>query len=128
MSHTVDNSSHLRGAAAPALITKPPTSTATSAAEASVIKVEVKSVQKMNDVEQLKLMSEQQKNNPLHGITLEMILNRLVDFYGWDKLGNHIKIKCFNSEIITIKPINILVAVIRFLFTFTYLILKKLNL
>jgi len=43
-------------------------------------------------------MSEQQENNPLHGVTLEMILNRLVDFYGWDKLGKHINIKCFNSD------------------------------
>ncbi len=40
-------------------------------------------------------MSEQQKNNPLHGVTLEMILNRLVDFYGWEKLARHIDINCF---------------------------------
>jgi len=43
-------------------------------------------------------MSNQQKNNPLHGITLETILNRLVDFYGWDKLGKQIKINCFNND------------------------------
>lgn len=41
-------------------------------------------------------MKETQKNNPLHGVTLETILNRLVDFYGWEKLGKHISIKCFN--------------------------------
>jgi len=38
------------------------------------------------------------KNNnadPLHGITLETILTKLVDFYGWEQLGNMIKINCF---------------------------------
>lgn len=39
-----------------------------------------------------------QKNNPLHGITLEKILKRLVDFYGWEKLGKHIKINCFKND------------------------------
>jgi uncharacterized protein (DUF2132 family) len=43
-------------------------------------------------------MTNQQKENPLHGITLEMILNSLVDFYGWEKLGKHIDIRCFNSD------------------------------
>lgn len=43
-------------------------------------------------------MDDQQNNNPLHGITLETILNRLVDFYGWTKLGKHIDINCFNID------------------------------
>ncbi|MBU0560508.1 MAG: VF530 family protein [Bacteroidetes bacterium] len=43
-------------------------------------------------------MSDEQKNNPLHGITLEKILTQLVDFYGWEKLGRHININCFNSD------------------------------
>lgn len=34
----------------------------------------------------------------LHGITLESILVRLVDHYGWDQLGKHIDINCFISE------------------------------
>jgi uncharacterized protein (DUF2132 family) len=34
----------------------------------------------------------------LHGITLEAILLRLVDHYGWDQLGKHIDIKCFTSD------------------------------
>jgi len=33
----------------------------------------------------------------LHGITLESILIRLVDHYGWDQLGRHIDINCFIS-------------------------------
>lgn len=39
-----------------------------------------------------------QPNNPLHGIRLDTILNKLVDYYGWEKLGKHIKINCFISN------------------------------
>ncbi|MCA6379342.1 MAG: DUF2132 domain-containing protein [Cytophagales bacterium] len=41
---------------------------------------------------------EEQKNNPLHGKTLEMILEHLVDLYGWEDLGSIIKINCFNFD------------------------------
>ena len=34
-----------------------------------------------------------QQNNPLHGITLEKMLNHLVDFYGWEQLGIRIDIR-----------------------------------
>jgi uncharacterized protein (DUF2132 family) len=40
-------------------------------------------------------MKEEQPNNPLHGKTLEMILNHLVSYYGWKKLGQLITINCF---------------------------------
>jgi len=40
----------------------------------------------------------EQKNNPLHGLTLEMILNHLVDHYGWEELGRRIRVNCFNSD------------------------------
>lgn len=43
-------------------------------------------------------MREAQPDNPLHGITLEMILNQLVNCYGWDDLGRRIDIRCFNHE------------------------------
>ena len=43
-------------------------------------------------------MSEQQPNNPLHGVTLEQIVNSLVEHYGWDELGKRINIRCFNSN------------------------------
>jgi uncharacterized protein (DUF2132 family) len=43
-------------------------------------------------------MNEQQTNNPLHGITLEQIVNRLVEHYGWDELGRRIDIRCFNDD------------------------------
>lgn len=39
---------------------------------------------------------ETQKNNPLHGKTLQFILEFLVDHYGWETLGMQINIKCFN--------------------------------
>lgn len=45
-----------------------------------------------------KIMSDPQKNNPMHGVTLEMILNRLVDHYGWEALGTRINIKCFTHD------------------------------
>ena len=43
-------------------------------------------------------MKETQLNNPLHGITLEGVLNELVRHYGWDGLGQQIEIRCFNFE------------------------------
>ncbi len=43
-------------------------------------------------------MTTEQKNNPLHGITLEVILNHLVDRFGWDILGQRIRINCFISN------------------------------
>ena len=41
-------------------------------------------------------MAPEQVNNPLHGKTLEMILNELVDEYGWEEMGAIININCFN--------------------------------
>lgn len=43
-------------------------------------------------------MDVTQKNNPLHGKTLEMILTELVNYYGWEQLGFRIPINCFNHE------------------------------
>jgi uncharacterized protein (DUF2132 family) len=43
-------------------------------------------------------MAESQPNNPLHGITLETILNHLVDRYGWEELGERININCFIND------------------------------
>lgn len=41
---------------------------------------------------------EQQKNNPLHGKTLESIVVELHEHYGWEKLGAMIRIKSFNEN------------------------------
>jgi len=43
-------------------------------------------------------MSESRSQDPLHGITLEVIINRLVTHYGWDKLGQQIDINCFHNN------------------------------
>lgn len=43
-------------------------------------------------------MPDTQPNNPLHGLTLETILNRLVDHYGWEELGREIDIRCFTHD------------------------------
>lgn len=39
-----------------------------------------------------------QINNPLHGITLEQILTKLVEHYGWEELSLNVNINCFKSE------------------------------
>lgn len=39
-----------------------------------------------------------QPNNPLHGITLEQILNELVTRHGWESMGDHIPIRCFQYD------------------------------
>jgi uncharacterized protein (DUF2132 family) len=43
-------------------------------------------------------MPDPQSKNPLHGITLEMVLNELVRSYGWDTLGRQIDIRCFTHD------------------------------
>ncbi len=40
-------------------------------------------------------MAETQTNNPLHGKTLEAILNHLVETYGWERLAEEVRINCF---------------------------------
>ncbi len=41
---------------------------------------------------------ENNPNDPLHGLTLEKIVTALVEHYGWEELGDKIRIKCFNSD------------------------------
>lgn len=40
----------------------------------------------------------QNQKDPLHGVTLQKILEKLVDYYGFDTLGELIPVKCFNSN------------------------------
>ncbi|MFO1065387.1 MAG: VF530 family protein [Pirellulales bacterium] len=35
------------------------------------------------------------KGDPLHGVTLEKMLDRMVTRYGWDEMADRIPIKCF---------------------------------
>ncbi len=39
-----------------------------------------------------------QSRDPLHGITLEMMVTRLVDRHGWQELGRQIPIRCFQID------------------------------
>ena len=39
-----------------------------------------------------------QPRNPLHGLTLEAIVNALVAHYGWEGLGEWIPVRCFTSD------------------------------
>lgn len=39
-----------------------------------------------------------QRNNPLHGLTLETLLTELVSHYGWVELASRIQIRCFSKD------------------------------
>lgn len=43
-------------------------------------------------------MTNTQPNNPLHGITLETVVTKLAEHYGWQELGERIDINCFQHE------------------------------
>ena len=43
-------------------------------------------------------MTEQQSLDPLHGVTLKMIVTHLVERYGWEELGRMIEIRCFTHD------------------------------
>jgi uncharacterized protein (DUF2132 family) len=43
-------------------------------------------------------MESQPSKNPLHGITLQKIVEQLVEFYGFDTLSELINIKCFKEN------------------------------
>ena len=41
---------------------------------------------------------DNQKNNPLHGLTLEKILTHLIETFGFEALGQKITIRCFTDD------------------------------
>ncbi|RTY88902.1 DUF2132 domain-containing protein [Flavobacterium sp. RSP49] len=43
-------------------------------------------------------MEHLKSKDPLHGITLQKIVEQLVDHYGFDTLGELIKVKCFTDK------------------------------
>jgi uncharacterized protein (DUF2132 family) len=43
-------------------------------------------------------MSENKNQDPLHGITLKMIVTQLAEYYGWKALAENININCFKSD------------------------------
>lgn len=43
-------------------------------------------------------MNDPQPNNPLHGITLQTIVEELVEHYGFEKLSEKVKIRAFTHD------------------------------
>lgn len=43
-------------------------------------------------------MENSKSKDPLHGITLQKIVEQLVDYYGFNTLGELIKVKCFTDN------------------------------
>ncbi|MFT5050608.1 MAG: hypothetical protein ACI8QZ_002010 [Chlamydiales bacterium] len=43
-------------------------------------------------------MSQEQTNNPLHGVTLKAMVEQLVERHGWSELGERIRIRCFTHD------------------------------
>jgi uncharacterized protein (DUF2132 family) len=43
-------------------------------------------------------LADPQPSDPLHGVTLETILRKLVNKYGWDGLAKRIDVNCFKSD------------------------------
>lgn len=43
-------------------------------------------------------MSQQLPNNPLHGLSLEKIVTRLVEHFGWNGLYERIRVNCFKKD------------------------------
>jgi len=43
-------------------------------------------------------MSQQQPNNPLHGLSLEKILTRLVEYFGWKGMHERVRVNCFQKD------------------------------
>ena len=43
-------------------------------------------------------MTGEQLNNPLHGVTLEQVVTKLADHYGWEGLADRVNINCFKSD------------------------------
>ena len=56
-----------------------------------------KNSKKLN-YEDILFMHQNNSKKPMHGVTLEKMINTLVDYYGWENLGKRIKIKCFNND------------------------------
>lgn len=52
----------------------------------------------MNQTHNSKSIIHNFDNDPLHGVTLKMIVTRLVERYGWEELGRMVEIRCFNHD------------------------------
>lgn len=44
------------------------------------------------------MANQSQPNNPLHGVKLAMILERLVAEIGWEEMAHNVDIRCFKYD------------------------------
>ncbi|NOR69251.1 MAG: DNA-binding protein VF530 [Methylomarinum sp.] len=42
--------------------------------------------------------SKERNQDPMHGVTLKMVVTELMEHYGWEELAKRIDIKCFKSN------------------------------
>jgi uncharacterized protein (DUF2132 family) len=52
----------------------------------------------MNKTHNSKFIIHNFDNDPLHGVTLEMIVTHLVERHGWEELGKMVEIRCFTHD------------------------------
>lgn len=52
----------------------------------------------MTDIPLASLPPSTQARNPLHGVTLEHLVTRLYEHYGWPDLAQRIPIRCFAQD------------------------------
>ncbi|WP_216328460.1 VF530 family DNA-binding protein [Deinococcus aestuarii] len=43
-------------------------------------------------------MTDHAHKDPLHGVTLEQIVVRLAERYGWAELGRRVPVRCFQQD------------------------------
>jgi uncharacterized protein (DUF2132 family) len=43
-------------------------------------------------------MNAEASRDPLHGVTLEMVLNYLVERLGWERMAKAVDIRCFKND------------------------------
>jgi uncharacterized protein (DUF2132 family) len=43
-------------------------------------------------------MPDEHPSDPLHGITLEKMLGKLVNKYGWDGLAKRVRVNCLKND------------------------------
>ncbi len=78
---------------------KPPTETKPSEPKITAEDFKPKTNEELNAVDpsrkKRKQATQEQLNNPLHGVKLVQILERLVEYYGWEYLADEVNIRCF---------------------------------
>ncbi len=76
-----------------------PTDKPKQSEELSDVNLKAKTIETLNKEKPVKRnkrqATEEQLNNPLHGVKLAQILERLVEHYGWEYLAERVNVRCF---------------------------------